>query len=269
MIPSQLARSLDLATTNGDVMLFNLLKYSSPAGKGIHVPIYLKEAFDVHRGMREVPLGSTACSQTSREQKHHYVKRLADKNDVVCLQETRGKEEFVQALQELHSHLRMFGKFIPDNVNAGGSAILIHKGLLPDHAVIAHETTQQERDHVIRIRTDESAPVITNVHLEPGVSMRNLRERLRRIAVHWPRHPEGFGFIIGDFNKCEPEGRRFNVMNQTFSEGNAVRTAVFRSFFPHAPEIAQPIVARKDASADRTLRTSSSIDRALINVPVA
>ena len=95
--------------------------------------------------------------------KHHYLKRLAerlaDKNHVVCLQETHGKDEFLQALQVLHSHFRMFGTFIPDNVNAGGSAILIHEGLLPDHAVIAHETTQQERDHVIRIRTDESALV--------------------------------------------------------------------------------------------------------------
>ena len=42
MIPSQLARFLDLATTDGDVMRFNLLKYSSLFGKGIHVPIYLK-----------------------------------------------------------------------------------------------------------------------------------------------------------------------------------------------------------------------------------
>ena len=104
-------------------------------------------------------LGSTASSHTSRDQKNHYLKRLADKNDVVCLQETHGKDEFLPALQVLHSHFRMFGTFIPDNVNAGGSAILIHKGLLPDHAVIAHGTTQQERDHVIRIRTDESALV--------------------------------------------------------------------------------------------------------------
>ena len=33
-------------------------------------------------------LGSTASSQTSREQKHRYLERLIDKNDVVCLQET-------------------------------------------------------------------------------------------------------------------------------------------------------------------------------------
>ena len=126
MIPSQLARFLDLATTDGDVMRFNLLKYSSLFEKGIHVPIYLKEAFDVHRGIREVSLGSTGSSQTFREQKHHYLKRLADKNDVVCLQETHGKDEFLQALQVLHPQFRMFGTFIPDNVNAGGSAILIH-----------------------------------------------------------------------------------------------------------------------------------------------
>ena len=101
-------------------------------------------------------LGSTASSQTFWEQKHH-LKRLAEKSDVVCLQETHGKDEFLQAQTVLHSQFRMFGTFIPDNVNAGGSAILIHEGLLPDHAVIGHESTQQERDHVFRIRTDESA----------------------------------------------------------------------------------------------------------------
>ena len=59
------------------------------------------------------------------------------------------------------------------------------------------------------------------------MSLRNLRERLRRIAIHRPRHPEGFGIIIGDFNICEPEGGRFNVMNHNFSEGDAGRNAKF------------------------------------------
>ena len=42
---------------------------------------------------------------------------------------------------------------------------------------------------------------------------------------------------------CEPEGGRFNVTNQTFTEGDAGRPAMFRTFFPHAPSF-----TRKEAA---------------------
>ena len=64
-------------------------------------------------------------------------------NDVVSLQETHGKEEFLQALQVLHTQFRMFGTFVFENVNAGGSAIFFHKNLLPDRAIVTHEFTCQ------------------------------------------------------------------------------------------------------------------------------
>ena len=86
----------------------------------------------------------------------------------------------------------MFGTFFGDNVNTGGSAIR-----LPDHAVVTHETTCQGRDHVVGIRSGESVLVVINVHFEPDFFLRNLRERLRRISLHWPRYLEGFGLIIG------------------------------------------------------------------------
>ena len=110
----------------------------------------------------------------------------------------------------------MFGTLVPDNVNAGGSAIFIHKSLLPDHAVVSHEITCQGRDRIATTRFGESALVIVNVHFEPDLVLRDLRERLHRISLHWPRHPEALGVIIGDFNICEPEEGRFNVRNQTF-----------------------------------------------------
>ena len=99
--------------------------------------------------------------------------------------------------------------------------------------------------------------------------MRDLRERLRRISLHWPRYPEALGVIIGYFNICERKEGRFNVRNQTFTECDAGKTALFRSFVPHALEIAQPKFTRKDTSADGTLRTLSRIDRAFINLPLA
>ena len=68
----------------------------------------------------------------SRELKQKYLKQLTDKNDIVCLHETHGKDEFLQTLQVLHTRFRMFGTFINYNVNAGGSAIFIRESLFPD-----------------------------------------------------------------------------------------------------------------------------------------
>ena len=75
--------------------------------------------------------------------------------------------------------------------------------------------------------------------------------------------------IIGDFNICELEEGRFNVRNQTFTEGDAGNTRLFQSYFPRVFEIPQPNFTRKDTAPDGAPRTPSRIDRAFINVPMA
>ena len=121
--------------------------------------------------------------------------------------------------------------FLRDNLNAGGSAICIHKNLFPGGAVISHVITCQGRDHIVSIHSGDSILVIVNVHFEPDLTLRSLRERLRLIFPHWPCNPGAFGVMAGDFNICEPEQDRFNVWNQTFTDGDAGKTAVFL-FFP-------------------------------------
>ena len=108
---------------------------------------------------------------------------------------------------------------------------------------------------MVTIRSSEGVQVVVKV--ETDQVLRDLRER----PLHWPRYSEAFGAIIGDFNICEPEEGRFSVRNQTFTEGDTGKTALFRSFlFPHALEVAQPDFTRKDSTADGTLRTLFRID---------
>ena len=45
--------------------------------------------------------------------------------------------------------LGFFVTFFPGNENAGGSAICIHKELLPEDAIVTHMITCQGRDHVV------------------------------------------------------------------------------------------------------------------------
>ena len=73
--------------------------------------------------------------------------------------------------------------------------------------------------------------MIVNVHYEPELTLRRLRERLRLITPHRPSYPITVGIILGDFDICEPEERIFNVWNQTFTDADAGKTAMFHSFF--------------------------------------
>ena len=115
----------------------------------------------------------------------------------------------------------------------------------------------------MNIQSGDRNLIVVNIHFEPDLTLRNLRERLRLITPHWPLCPEGLGVITEDFNICEPEEGRFNSWNQT------EKAALFRSIFPHVLGIAQPDFRRRDSSADGTIRTWSRIDRAFINLPMA
>ena len=126
-------------------------------------------------------------------------KKLLDKNNIICLQEVHGKDEFLQAIQVLAPRFRLFGTFLPDDENAGGSAMCIHKGLLPEEAIVTRMITSQGRDHLVNIQSGRHNLVIDNVHFEPELTLRQLRGRLSLIHPHWPAYPRGVVVIFGRF----------------------------------------------------------------------
>ena len=172
-----------------------------------------------------------------------------------------GKEEYLQAIQVLAPRLRFYGTFIPVNENAGGSAICIHRDLLPEEAIVTHLVTCQGRDHLVIIQSGRHNLVMISVHLEPELTLWRLRERLRFITPHWPSYPNAVGIILGDFKICEPEEGRFNVWNQSFTDGDPGKTALFHSLFSHVFETAQPDCTSRDSTALEIIRTLSRIDR--------
>ena len=60
-----------------------------------------------------------------------------------------------------------------------------------------------------------------------------------------------------------------NVWNQTFTDVDPGKTAVFHSFFPHVLEVAQSDYTRRDATAHGDIRTLSRMDHILVNLPMA
>ena len=85
-----------------------------------------------------------------------------------------------------------------------------------------------------------------------------------RIGLYIP-----VGVIMGDFNICDPEEGRFHVWNQSFTEGDPGKTAVFHSFFPCVLENIQSDYTRRDSTAPGVIRILSRIDRFFINLPMA
>ena len=83
------------------------------------------------------------------------------------------------------------------------------------------------------------------------------------------RIPTLWALFFGDCNICEPEEGRFNVRNQTFTDGDTRKTAIFHSCFPHVLENAQPDYTRRDSTALGIIRTLSRIDRIFVNLPMA
>ena len=127
-------------------------------------------------------VGSVVSKQKNREFKLKYLKRLFDANNILCLQEVH--EISIQAIQVLAPRFRLFGTFIPDIENAGGSAICMHRHLLPEDAIVTHLITCQGRDHLVNIQSGHNL-VNVNVHFEPELTLRQLRGRLRLIHPHW------------------------------------------------------------------------------------
>ena len=61
-------------------------------------------------------------------------------------------------LFRLAPSFQFFDTFIPDNDNAGGTGICIHKDLLPDDATGTHIVTCQGRDHFGQKNSDRHRP---------------------------------------------------------------------------------------------------------------
>ena len=106
----------------------------------------------------------------------------------LCLHEVHGKDEYLQAIQVLAPRFRVL-VFFPENENAGGSAICIHKDLLPEEAIVTHLIICQGRVHLVNIQSGRHSLVFVNVHFELELTLRQLRGRLGLVHPHWPAFP--------------------------------------------------------------------------------
>ena len=134
-------------------MLFNRLKYNEVVWIGTRVPIFLKAVFDLSFGIREGLLGLRSLHNFAGKGNITISFDLPRTTTSSVFKKFMGKDEFLQATQVLAPRFRLFGTFIPNNANAGGSAMCIHKDLLLDEAMVTHVVTCQGRDHIVSVRS--------------------------------------------------------------------------------------------------------------------
>ena len=133
---------------------------------------------------------------------------------------------------ELNSQIDVTGRYVPivDLTHDDDEDTNSHMSDIPLQLPTSANDPLNNSALIVTMRSDGSVLVIVHVHFEPDLVLGDLRERLHRISFRWPRYPEALGVIVGDLNTCEPEESRFNVRNQTFTESDAGKTAVFVPF---------------------------------------
>ena len=138
----------------GDRVLFtHNRRYYNVLQDGMGVAPSSPKAFDVLLGTPGASLDLFLQDKGTESSNSDISKKNLDNNNIICLQEVHGKDEFLQAIQVLASRFRLFRTFFPDNENAGGSAVCIHGGLLPEEAIVTHLVTCQGRDHLVNIQS--------------------------------------------------------------------------------------------------------------------
>ena len=135
----------------------------------------------------------------------------------------------------------VFWYFFLYNENAGGPAVCIHRDLLPEEAIVTHLITCQGRDHLVNLQSGRHNLVNVNVHFEPELSLRQLRDRLHLINTRTGLLiPMGWAFFwvtstsVIQKQDDSRSGTRHSPMV------TRERLQRFIPFFPHVLEIAQP-----------------------------
>ena len=182
----------------GGATLFKHLEYNEIVWIGTRVSIFLMAVFDVLHWNTRGLIGSPSSSYISRNRSITSSADLPKTTTSYAFKKYLGRTSFIMFFKCSHhvsnsSLVRLYQTMQTQVVQP----YAFNKDLLPDDVVVTHVVTCQGRDHVVNILSRCQSLVIINVHFEPDLTLRSLRERLRLLTPHWPRCPEDIGSDYG------------------------------------------------------------------------
>ena len=144
--------------------LFHHMKHNEVVCIGTQVSIFLMAVFHVSPGIQEGLLHLRFLHKLPGKENRTTSVNVPEATTSSAYKKFSGKDEFLHALQILAPRFQLFGTFIPNNANAGGSAVCIQKDLLPYDAIQKHVVTCQGRDRIVNIRSGCRSPVVVNLN---------------------------------------------------------------------------------------------------------
>ena len=152
--------------------------------------------------------------------KRNKVTTLAQKHDIVLIQEAHGKAQDSRALEDILQETHRVFVSPHSSSAAGGLVTIIKKTFCSQFEDIVPVVLQEGRVMAIDLSGTKGNCRVTNVHIEPALSNRLQKVLLKQIINEAPLQEEAVHVIGGDFNFL-PEGEmRLNADSGQWSNSD-------------------------------------------------
>ena len=207
--------------------------------------------------------GSVTALQWKVAGKYQRVAGLSLKSDVLCVQETHGCAEDVEAMSRQLNQFLWFSTFC-SHTYGGGCMIGIRKSIAEKFHTIRHTEVCEGRIHCIDCIGEAGSLQVVNVHLVPGLARGEWREWVGRLQSCLLLDERSVSIVIGDFNFYPAEEGRFDITSGTVIEGDGWHEEAFHDICSGLVEIEQLDPTRRQVTAEGKVTSLSRLDRAFV-----
>ena len=198
--------------------------------------------------------------------KYASLRRLLQKHDITCLQETHGQADLTDAIRHNFPDHTFITNFGPDEVT-GGTAIAIRSTFLHYFTHYTHHIMAEGRIHVVTLHHPVYALTVANIHLAPSWLLHETKAHLRRLRTYLDTLTYHHKIITGDFNFSVTGEGIYHVASDTVTYDSTGMCAFFHSLFSDHTDLHSHNPTRRELTADGKLEATSRIDRLYTNLP--
>ena len=195
-------------------------------------------------------------------------RKLVEWHDLVAIQETHGNDMDILTMdREAPTHLHYISTI--DERYAGGVLTSVKKDFIRDNFESIFSYTVVE-GRILRVRADGASGNldIFNVHLDPNLSIPELREVLRNINDCMDRNPLTITMIVGDVNCPMASDPKLYIKDDSLLFTPSKFGRIFDEAFYSFTDIAGDYYTHRATLHDGNV-VLSKIDRCLIDLQPA